>query len=202
MRQLFDIFATAVLYGGLFGLAAISLGVFIVGAVVTLRLWKRAKHCAVLAVLAFAAIIVGGTKTGSVKVDDPYIVDAGSFVTNDYVHIGVAARFDFIGDTEILIWSREIASTNVEDWVQLVRIEEGPYRLREFPLDIPFPGATNFNFLVASNYVPEPTVHTNGVWSIKGFVIPAGDGASHLSPPSPATFAFPNSKSILKEDNP
>ena len=200
MRQLFDIFATAVLYGGIFGLAAIALGVFIVGASVTLRLWKRAKHCAVLAVLAFAAIIVGGTKTGSVKVDDPYIVDAGSFVTNDYVHVAVAARFDFIGgDTEILIWSRELSQTNVEDWVQLVRIEEGPYRLREFPLDIPLPFATNYNFLVASNYVPEPTVHTNGVWSIKGFVIPAGDGS--LSPPSPATFAFPNSKSILKEDN-
>lgn len=195
MKELFDIFATAVLYGGLFGLAALALGVFIVGVAVTFRIWKRARHAAILAFLAFAAIIVGGTKTGTVKVDDPYIRDAGSFVTNDYVHVAVAARLDFVtADTAILIWSRELAQTNAADWVQL----PGPYVLGDFPADIAFPAATNYNFMVAANYVPPPSVHTNGVWSIKGFIIPAGEG--FLSPPSPATYAFPNTKSVTKED--
>ena len=65
----------------------------------------------------------------------------------------------------------------------------------EFPLDIPFANATNYNFLIAANYIPAPTVHTNGVWSIKGFIIPAGG-----KPPSPATYAFPNTKTIKRED--
>lgn len=197
MKELFDIFATAVLWGGLFGLAALALGVFVVGVAESVRIWRQARHAAVLALLAVGALIVGGTKPGRVSVSDPYIRDAGSFVTNDYVHIAIEAKFDFIGaDTEILIWSRDVALTNVEDWVQL----PGPFVLGDFPADIPFPAATNYNFLVASNYIPAPTVHTNGVWNIKGFIIPAGVGSSPLSPPSPATFAFPNTKSITRED--
>lgn len=163
------------------------------------HVWRRKRKAAALALLACAAVIVGGTKApvGTVSVgDDPYIVNAGSFVTNDFVHIAIAPRFEFVGsDTEIWIYSRELAQTNAEDWVKLVRAEQGEYTLGEFPMDIPFPFATNYNFLVAAKYIPAPTVHTNGVWSIKGFVIPASG-----NPPSQRTYAFPNTKAILKED--
>ena len=100
---------------------------------------------------------------------------------------------------EILIWSRTLQQTNAEDWVRLVRAEEGPFRLYEFPLDIAFPNATNYDFMVAANYVPEPTVHTNGVWSIKGFTIPGGGGteARHARY---GKSAFPNTRIIRKED--
>lgn len=158
------------------------------------KIFRRKRKAAALWLLACAAVIVGGTKS-TVSVNDPYIIDSGSYVTNDLVHVAISARFDFIGGgTEILIYSRELSQTNAEDWVKLVRAEEGPYRLSEFPLDISFPNATNYNFLVAANYIPESTVHTNGVWQIKGFIVP---GSSNET--STGKMAFPNTKTILKE---
>lgn len=157
------------------------------------RVWK-----VILCVAVCGISFYGMTKhvVGRVSVDDPYIRNAGSYVTNDLVHVAVVARFDFVPPTtEVLVFARELAQTNAEDWVQLTRIEEGPYRLGECPFDIPFANATNYNFLIAANYIPAPTVHTNGVWSIKGFIIPAGG-----NPPSPATYAFPNTKTIKRED--
>ena len=201
MRESFDIIAMAIFYGALFGLAVIALAVFAVG---FMRCWqivweemrRMSTPARAIALLAVAlASMYGVSKPGRVMVDDPYITDAGSFVTNDFVHVAVVGRYAFIpGDTEILIYSRELEQTNAADWVQITRVEEGPYRLAEFPLDIPFPSATSYNFLVAANYIQAPTVHTN-VWQIKGFIVPAD-----ASPPSPATFAFPNTKTIRKED--
>ena len=42
--------------------------------------------------------------------------------------------------------------------------------------------------MVAADFIPAPTVHTNGVWQIKGFTIP-GTGKA----------AFPNTKTFRKE---
>ena len=176
-----------VLLGCVWALLAICVGVAIVNVCKSWQVWKSKRKHRVMTIVALIAALVGGTKIGRVTVNDPYITNAGSYVTNDVVHVAVAARFPFIPqDMEILIWSRTLQQTNAEDWVQLVRAEEGPYRLREFPMDIPVPNATNYDFMVAANYVPEPTVHTNGVWSIKGFNVP-GTGK----------VAFPNTKAKL-----
>ena len=200
MRELADIFGWVCLFGGLFGIAVLGVAALCVGLADCIKIWRdTCRSWGARTISLFAVVLAtryGGSKviTGRVTVDDPYIVDAGSFVTNDYVHVALAGRYAFIpAETEILIYSRELAQTNAADWVQLVRAEEGPYHLGEFPLDIQFPNATNYNFLVAADYIPAPTVHTNGVWQIKGFVIPA-EG----SPPSPATFAFPNT--VKKEE--
>ena len=197
MREICDIISQAIMYGCLFGLAAIALAVFAVGCVECWRVVRdhvrlMSGACRVVALLAVVlATMYGGSKS-RIVIDDPYIRDVGSYTTNDYVHIAVSARYDFVpSDLEILIYSREVAQTNAEDWVQLTRAEEGPFLLREFPLDIPFPNATNYDFLVAANYVPPPTVHTNGVWQIKGFVVPQNDSGRA---PSSGTFAFPNTK--------
>ena len=197
MRDAFDIISRGVMCAGLFGLAVIALvGVAMVLGEVWRVLRARAKGSKGAKIVALLAVVLatlyGGSKS-RVVIDDPYIRDTGSYTTNDFVHISIAARYAFVPpDTEVLIWSREVAKTNATDWVQLVRAEEGPYRLGEFPLDIPFPDATNFNFMVAANYVPEPTVHTNGVWSIKGFEIPDETGK----------MAFPNTKTVTREETP
>ena len=180
-----------VLLGCVWALLAICVGGVVVNCLRSWKVWKSKRHARVLTAAALVAAIVGGTKIGRVTVNDPYISNAGSYVTNECVHVAIAARYPFIpNDMEILIWSRTLQQTNAEDWVRLVRAEEGPFRLYEFPLDIAFPNATNYDFMVAANYVPEPTVHTNGVWSIKGFTIPGDDGKS----------AFPNTRIIRKED--
>lgn len=175
------------LIGCMFSLAAIFFGLAIYRTVRSWQIWKRKRAVGIMSAFALVAIIVGGTKLGTVSVSDPYIRDTGSFVTNDYVHVSIAKRFEFIpDDMEVLIWSRELSSTNASDWALQTRLEEGPYRLEEFPLDIQFPNATNYNFMVAANYIPQPTVHTNGVLSIKGFIIPN----TNMS-------AFPNTMSTL-----
>lgn len=194
MREVFDIASTGVLYAGLFGIGVLALiGLLMLLAdvwqIVRERAGKSKVTKALAAAAAVGAIMYGGSKS-IVTVNDPYIRDNGSYTTNDFVHVAIVKRFDFIpDDMEIWIYSREVSQTNAADWVKLVRVEEGEFLLREFPLDIPFPNATNFNFLVAANYVPAPTVHTNGVWSIKGFIIPGTNKA-----------AFPNTKSKLIGD--
>ena len=184
MREMFDVFAAACLFGGLFGLAAIALGVLVAGAVRAARLWRRARHAAVLAVLAAVAMIVGGTK---VTVNDPYIRDVGSYATNDLLHVAVERKFDFIPmDTEVWIFSRLASSRNAADWTELLP----RHTLADFPVDIFIANATNYTYCVAANYVPAPTVHTNGVWNIKGFVIPDSGGR----------MAFPNTKTATRGD--
>lgn len=173
-------------------LLAICLCDVIVNCLNSWQVWKTKRKSRVMTIASLIAVLVGGMKR-PVIVDDPYIRDAGSYVTNDLVHVAVEARYAFVPQsTEVMIWSRELSQTNAEDWVQLVRAEEGPYRLREFPLDIPFPNATNYTFMVAAKYVPEPTIHTNGVWSAKGFEIPG----------APGKMAFPNTKTVTKGDTP
>ena len=138
-------------------------------------LWRRlgpAGRLALVAALA-AATIYGGGKGGRVVVDDPYIEDAGSYLTNDWVHVAIAKRTPLLpADAEILVYARELASTNAADWVRLT-----PHlTYADHPFNYTLPNATNHNVLVAASFIPAPTVHTNGVWSINGFVIPASGG--------------------------
>ena len=173
------------LLGCVFGLlliGGIAVAVLCRDALAAWREAFRSKGARLIALcMVGLAVMYGGSK-GIISVNDPYITDAGSYATNDTLHVAVAARYDFVpADMEILIWSRQDGRTNATDWVQLVRVEEGPYRLNEFPLDIPFPNATNYNFIVAANYVPPPVVHTNGVWQIKGITIP-GDASKAAFP--------------------
>ena len=121
-----------------------------------------------------AATIYGGSKGGRVVVDDPYIEDAGSYLTNSVVYVAIAKRTPLLpDDAEILVYARELASTNAADWARLT-----PHlTFRDHPHFYELPGpATNYNVLVAASYIPAPTVHTNGVWSIPGFLIPGGRG--------------------------
>ena len=152
------------------------------------RLMRKARRRAqggtvMLAVMAAAAIIYGGGK-GRVTVSDPYIVDDGSYLTNDIVHVSISKRTPLLpDDTEILVYARQVDSTNVTDWVRL-----SPHlTFADHPYDYPLVNATNYTVLVAANFTPAPTVHTNGVWQIKGFFVP-GTGK----------IAFPNTRTIIR----
>ena len=81
--------------------------------------------------------------------------------------------------TEILVYARELSSTNSADWFRLE-----PYlTFADHPYDYALENATNYSVIVAANYASPPSVHTNGVLLIKGFLIP---GTSKM--------AFPNSR--------
>jgi len=131
---------------------------------------------AMLAVFSTWAVMYGGSKpgpTGRVTISDPYIQDAGSYLTNDVVHVAIAKRTSMLPDsTEILVYARQLDSTNALDWARLT-----PHlTYADHPHDYNLPNATNYNVMVAASFVPGPTVHTNGVWSITGFIIPNSGG--------------------------
>ena len=137
-----------------------------------------------LAMLALAVACTIFARKGSVTVSDPYIQNDGSYLTNDVAHVAIAKRTPILpNDTEILVYARQVDSTNVTDWVRL-----SPHlTFADHPYDYSLPNATNYDVMVAAEFTPAPTVHTNGVWQMKGFTIP-GTGKS----------AFPNTR-IRKE---
>lgn len=155
------------------------------------RKLKGSAAAAVL-VVAVACILYGGGKSGRVTVSDPYIQDAGSYLTYDLAHVAISKRSQMLpDDTEILVYARRLDQTNATDWVRLEpHITLAEYLIVEgvYHYDYTLADATNYNVLVAANFTPAPTVHTNGVWQIKGFVIP-GTGKS----------AFPNTR-IRKDE--
>lgn len=124
----------------------------------------------------------GGSKhiSGKVSVMDDYIADGGSYITNNVVHVALKKKSNLLPDaTEILVYARELSSTNSADWFRLL-----PFlTFGDHPHDYELENATNYNVIVAANYASPPSVHTNGVLIIKGFLIP---GTSKM--------AFPNSK--------
>ena len=111
---------------------------------------------------------------------DDYLADNGSYITNNVVHVALKKKSNLLPDaTEILVYARELSSTNSADWFRLL-----PFlTFGDHPHDYELENATNYNVIVAANYASPPSVHTNGVLIIKGFLIP---GTSKM--------AFPNTK--------
>ena len=140
---------------------------------------------ALATLLALAAACTLLARKGAVTVSDPYITNSGSYLTNDVAHVSIAKRTQMLpDDTEILVYARQVDSTNVTDWVRL-----SPHlTFADHPYDYALPNATNHDVMVVANFTPAPTVRTNGVWQMKGFSIP-GTGKS----------AFPNTRTIRKE---
>ena len=145
---------------------------------------RKLKGSAAVAMAVLAVSCTLLARKGRVTVADPYIQDVGSYLTNDIVHVAIAKRTPLLpDDTEILVYARQVALTNATDWVRL-----SPHlTFAGHPYDYALPNATNHDVMVAANFTPAPTVHTNGVWQMKGFIIP-GTGKS----------AFPNTR-IRKE---
>ena len=175
---------TAILWACAVALILIASVVIFAGMCKAAMRAKRRLRRASLAMLALAACCTIFARKGSVTVSDPYIVNDGSYLTNDVAHVAIAKRTPLLpNDTEILVYARQVDSTNVTDWVRL-----SPHlTFADHPYDYSLPNATNYDVMVAADFTPAPTVHTNGVWQMKGFTIP-GTGKS----------AFPNTR-IRKE---
>ena len=135
------------------------------------NLGRRRGAFAALAVLAVACAVLA-QKSGTISFDR-LIADAGSYLTNDVVHVAATnaaayASFDFSA-SPLLVYARPVGSTNSADWAEL----EPRRTFGEQPADWHLPNATNYNVLVAVDYVPPSPVHTNGVYELRGFVVPS-----------------------------
>lgn len=186
-------FKASVLYVCVVAIMSICGAVIVVNVRRQMRVVRRKlKGSAAVAMAVVAVSCTLLARKGRVTVADPYVQDAGSFLTNDMAHVSIRKRVQMLpDDTEILVYARQVDLTNATDWVRLEpHLTLAQHLLVEgvYSWEYALPNATNYDVLVAANFTPAPTVHTNGVWQIKGFIIP-GTGKA----------AFPNTRTIRKD---
>jgi hypothetical protein len=121
-----------------------------------------------LAVMAVAAILYGGTKgpRGTITFDE-LLVDQGSYLTNNLVHIAAAKTSQLLPDTaEMLVHARELGSIDPADWAELT-----PRRtVGDLPCDYTLADATNYNVTVTVDWQPESIVITNYLLTVPGLI--------------------------------
>ena len=167
MRALADAFQAAVMVAGVSVLALFALGYAAYAlrdAAAKLKRWLGAS--AMSALLVVCAVWYGGGKSTR-PVSFPrtdmgvaYLVDAGSYATNDLVHVAFTS-FLIPQDAMIYLDYWPDGSTNEEDMVTAYSAT-----LAEFPrpLDLPFENAVSNRWYCYTTWTPGPAVHTNGVW--------------------------------------
>lgn len=152
---------------GLFSLAAMA--AFPAASDILSRLRKlfgRSKVQGVVTVAAVClAVMYGGSKNGVVNFPrtDPeqaYLIDAGSYVSNNLVHVAFTT-FLVPQDAWILLDYWPEGSTNESDMVTAYTA-----KLSEFPrpLNFEFAGAISNRWYCYTTWTPGPAVQTNGVW--------------------------------------
>ena len=128
-------------------------------------LFSRSKVQWILAAVAIVGAVIAGGSKGTRNVSFPrtdmeiaYLVDAGSYVTNDLVHVAFNSYMIPSYGTIILSYWPD-GSTNEEDMVTAYAAT-----LADFPnpLDLAFENAISNRWYPTGT--PGPVGHTNGVW--------------------------------------
>ena len=160
--------------------------------------WRRnGRRYGVAASLIGLAVVctINAQKPGPTPVItvDSFLADAGSYATNDVLHVAVTnapayAGIDFSA-CPVLVYARPRGLSDAPEWEELL-----PRRtFSELPADYAIEDATNYNYLVYLDYVPPSPVHTNGVFELRGFVVP-GDEPGNLEQ---LAAGFINSRTIF-----
>lgn len=154
----FQYLALVIALVGLALTAAIGLGIAVAPALKRMRMvfvafaigltfYAGGKHCGGITILNTESELV-------------CLIDRGSYVTNDYVHVDFTTVV--IPQTaNLFVYRRQVDSTNDVDWTEHLATTIGEFNP---PQDIQFTAATNYNWLVFSDWTPGPAVETNGVW--------------------------------------
>ena len=127
----------------------------------------RAVFCGAVAV----ACLYGGAKPGGTisypKTDNDiaYLTDAGSYVTNDAVHVAFTRLPMVPSSATFYLDYCALDGTNEQgvatNWVNAKTATFGELSV---PFDFAFANATNYNWLAYTDWTPGPAVQTNGVW--------------------------------------
>lgn len=170
--KFYDIYQTVLASVAIFSLIAIgSLALFFGASRLLLPIvrYLRAHKVDALIVAPFVLCMVwtGATKSGIGRVSYPftdvemrYLYDAGSYVTNDYVHVAFAKSALIPDGADFLGYFRPIGSTNDAEWVCFL---ETTFAQFHSPSNVPFAGAITNDFQFFTTYTPGPAVKTNGV---------------------------------------
>lgn len=99
-----------------------------------------------------------GQRLGTFIFDTRYVVNNGSYLTNDVCHIALMKTASLIPDsTEVLCYHRGIDQTNAEDWVQFTPV----LTIADFPHDYYLENAISNDVSVTANYIPPSPIVTN-----------------------------------------
>ena len=168
--KFYDIYQAVLASVAIYSLIAMGLAVCFFGVsrvmLPIVRWIKRHKVDAlIVAPFVLCMIFTGSTKHGSVTypytdVEMRYLIDAGSYVTNDYVHVAFTKSPVVPDSADFLGFYRPTDSTNDLDWVQFL---DTTFAAFHSPSNIPFAGAISNDFQFFTTYTPGPVVHTNGV---------------------------------------
>ena len=136
--------------------------------------WDRASKFAraLFCGAAVGAVMFGGAKSkiGGItypKTDNEiaYLTDAGSYVTNDAVHVAFTRLPMVPSSATFYLDYCALDGTNEQgvatNWVNAKTATFGEL---EVPFDFAFANATNFNWVAYTDWTPGPAVQTNGVW--------------------------------------
>ena len=152
-------------------LIALAVGIAVAAVYIApvIRWMKRHKvDAALIAPFVLGIILYGGSK-GTVSypytdVEQRYLYDAGSYVTNGYVHIAFTALL-LPPTATIYAYSRPHGSTNDLEWAErmIAGLGEITKTGNVYERDVYFEGAEDSDVQVFTDYLTGPTVHTNGV---------------------------------------
>ena len=158
---------------------------------------RRGAFAALAAFAVIATICAQKPGPTPVITVDSFLADAGSYATNNVLHVAVTnapayAGIDF-SSCPVLVYARPRGLSDAP-WEELL-----PRRtFSELPADYAIEDATNYNYLVYLDYVPPSPVHTNGVFELRGFMVP-GDEPGNLEQ---LAAGFINSRAITIRDLP
>lgn len=155
------------------GLAVIALCVVLAMAGDGLRrlrsLFGQSKVQGLLAAAAIVSCVMYGGSKGvytrpvsfpRTDIEVAYLVDAGSYVTNDLVHVAFNSYLIPSSAPIVLAYCPD-GSTNEED---IVTAYEATLANFPNPLDFAFENAISNRWYCYTTWTPGPAVHTNGVW--------------------------------------
>lgn len=222
MTDIYSIYQSTLTAVAVCGLAAIAAAVGFYGlsrVILPVVCWIRRHKVDALLVAPFVLFFAyyGGSKIASTVTfprTDPetwYLMDNGSYVTNDWVHVAYTKNPIVPNTASIFIEGLSLSYTNQSDWAEHSFLAySNTLGTATSPFDMPYPAASNFNWIVYTDWTPPPTTHTNGVayaaWQrpISGATnilatVKTGIyiGPLRLSPPAAMTNGVPTTATLL-----
>lgn len=141
----------------------------------------RGTFAALAALAAFCSLVAQKVPTAFVSypytdVEQRYIYDNGSYVSNDVVHIAFYYQIaPSTADFQLYAWP--LASTNEEEMVLVVNSTLGAVPQ---PYEFEYQGASSNRWIGITTWTPGPTVHTNGV-AVINWQLPYDPAATNIA---------------------
>lgn len=151
---------------GLGAIVAFALLAYFAFFMTPIVVWVK-RHClqaVFVAPFVLFMVYVGATK-GRVTfpytdVETRYLTDAGSYVSNDCVHVAFAKSAVVPDSADLLGYARPVGSTNDLEWVCMLETTFADFHS---PSNVPYANAISNDFQFFTTFTPGPVVHTNGV---------------------------------------